>query len=658
MRTYESKPKKHGLTLNFLEVVFDKNKLFLPKAEYSHDLFVEYKENPNFYIHRYDDELYIWELCPTDEVLPKSFSEAEVTLEEHAPIFTKIIERAIVTYFRKKKYQIYPRRFSSIWEVESQQGQKSFGALVLQPTLAFSLRNLYSRLENRQVIALTIRKRGKPIFTGSENEIKSQLTDTRGLKRDLKGNIVASRDNVKRYIEATGQQQDYSESLREIESSEKEFEYFKNSPQNFNRMAPRLCLPDELKIKNFLLVNLPSATFYPMEIPKPTYYCYNERTMKGKSYDQIISQLGPYSLDLFRNRKLNMFVVSPDEYEGSIGEYVEILKKKLKEIFHLNSVEFHLETVKSSESYLEVLNKINTEEYDLAIIVLSERDKEIETPESPYYLTKAKLLNQRLPTQDITIEKIRQTNKYIENNIALNIYAKLGGTAWAIEKSEKNISELIIGIGSTTDDNAKQIIGFANVFDYNCSQLSTIDEYAKNLESYLVDTLKHALYKKGLSEGDRLRLIFHLYKEAGEEHELKAIMNALKHFSGYEIQHSLVHLSDGHNFRVFMNQGRSNPKRGTFIQLSYRQALLHSGNRHGVPIQVKLDRRSEYKDLYEITKQVLHFAHLSHRTFSPTKQPVTIKYPKLMASMVTELKKVSGWDYTMLDRLNEKLWFI
>ncbi len=664
MGTYESTSKKHGLTPNFLEVVLNKDKLSLLKTGYSHDLFIQYKENPNFYIYRYDGELYIWELYP-DVILPNSFREAEVTLEKHAPIFTNIVERAIVTYFRRKKYQIYPRRFSSIWEVESQQGQKNFGALVLHPTLAFSLRNLYSKVEKRQIIALTIRKRGKPIFAGSENEIKSQLTDTRGLKRDLKGNIVASRDNVKRYIEAIGRQQEYLESLREIESSEKEFEYLKNSPQNFNRMAPRLCLPDELKIENFLLVNLPSATFYPMEIPKPTYYYYNERTKKGKSYDQIVSDLRPYSFDLFRNRKLNMLVVSPDEYEGSIGEYMGILKKKLREIFHLYNIDFQLETVKSSESYLEVLNKIDADKYDLAIIVLSERDKEIDTPESPYYLTKAKLLNQRLPTQDLTIEKIRQTNKYIENNIALNIYAKLGGTAWTIEKSEKNISELIIGIGSTTDENAKRIIGFANVFDYNgaylvgdCSQLSTMDEYAKNLESYLVDTLKHAFYKKGLSEGDRLRLIFHLYKEAGEDHELTAINNALKHFAGYDIQHSLVHLSDSHNFRVFMNQGKGNPKRGTFIQLSYRQALLHSGNKHGVPILVRLDKRSGYKDLYEITKQVLHFAHLSHRTFSPTKQPVTIKYPKLMASMVTELKKLDGWDNTMLDRLNEKLWFI
>ena len=337
--------------------------------------------------------------------------------------------------------------------------------------------------------------------------------------------------------------------------------------------------------------------------------------------------------------------------------------------------------VSPPETYLNVLNKIDAKDYDLAIIILSQRDKKIDSSRSPYYLTKAKLLNQRLPTQDLTIEVIRKSDRIIDNNIALNVYSKLGGIAWTIEKSEKNISELIIawtieksekniseliiGIGSTVDDSGERIIGFANVFDYNgtylvgdCSQLSTMNKYAKNLEDYLVDTLTKAFQKKGLSEGDSVRLLFHLFKEASKRHELTAIDNALKHFKGYNIQYSLVHLSYYHNFRIFKDQGQIRPNRGTFIQLSSRQALLHLGGRSVVPIQVRLDERSEYRDLYEITRQVLYFAHLSYRTFIPVGQPVTIKYPNLMAKMVSELKKVPNWDYSMLNKLNNKLWFI
>ena len=667
MRNSQPTPTFRGLTLNFLEVIFNKNNLSLPKAAYSHDLFAKYKNNSDFYIYRFNDDLYIWKLRSTDESLPNIFQEAEVTIEEHAPIFVKIVERAIETFFRDNDYRIFKRKYSPIWEVELQQEKGGkFGALVVRPTLAFSLRNLYSKLGKKQIIALTVRRRGKPVFIGSEDVIKDQLTDTRGLTRNYKGEIVASRHNLSRYLEATRQQQDYANYLGEIESLHNEFEYLKKSPDNFNHIASRLYLPDDLEISNFLLVNLPSASFEPLQIPKPKYFYYNERT-KGGYYDKVVSELRPYSFDLFRirNRKLNFLVVSPDEYEGSVGEYVVTLRRRLKELFHLNNVEFHLEMVNPPETYLNVLNKIDAEDYDLAIIILSQRDKEIDSSRSPYYLTKAKLLNQRLPTQDLTIEVIRKSNWIIDNNIALNVYSKLGGIAWTIEKSEKNISELIIGIGSTVDDSRERIIGFANVFDYNgaylvgdCSQLSTVNEYAKNLEYYLVSTLTKAFLKKGLSEGDRVRLIFHLFKEAGKKYELTAINNALKHFRQYDVQYSLVHLSYGHNFRIFKDQGQIRPNRGTFIQLSSRQALLHLGGRSIVPIQVRLDERSEYKDLYEITKQVLYFAHLSYRTFIPVGQPVTIKYPNLMAKMVSELKKVGGWDPEILNKLNDKLWFI
>ena len=666
MRNYESISKKHGLTLNFLEVVFNKNKIFLLKTEYSDALFAKYKLNPDFYIHRSDDELYIWELCPTKESLPSFFQKAEVTFEEHSPIFLKIVERAIVEYFRRKKYQIYPRRYSSIWEVELKGEElKRFGAFDVQPTLAFSLRNLYSISERRQIVAITIRKRGKPIFSGSEQELKMQIPDISGFTRNFKGEIAASRHNLTRFLEATGQKQDYEQYISEMESMSNGYEYLKQCPKKFKNITSDLYLPDQLEISDFRLVNYPRRIFPSKHISRPTYHYYNERPGNGLYYDECVSQFRPSTYHLFQNKILNILVVFPQAYGKSVSNYVGILKKKLSDIFHLSNVNFHLEIVKSSETYLTVLNKLDTLNYDLAIIVLSQHDKGKEIHESQYHLTKAKLLNQRLLTQDLTIEVIRKTNKHIENNIALNIYAKLGGTAWTIEQSEKNMSEFIIGIGSTIDDRAKRVIGFATIFDYNgtylvgdCSQLSTMDEYTEKLENYLVTILNQAFYMKGLSEGSKLRLIFHLYKEAGREHELTAIENVLKHFKLYDIQYSLVHLSYGHNFRIFRNQGNDDPERGTFIQLSSYQALLHFGKRCVIPVQVRVDKRSLYTDLTEITKQILYFAHLSQRTFMPTGQPVSIKYPKLMAKIVSELKNVSNWDYTILDRLNETPWFI
>ncbi len=299
----ESMPVGQGLTLNFLEVVFNKDKLSLLKAAYSDDLY-RYKKPPDFFIYRSAGDLYIWKLRPTSESLLGIFEEAEITIEEHAPIFTKIVEFAIVTFFRSKGYRVFKRKHSSIWEVElKNEKQKQFRTLSLCPTLAFSLRNLYSILTEKQVIALTVRRRLKPTFIGSEETIKRQLTDTRGLTRNDKGEIVASAHNRYRYLESTGQQQAYENYLDRMESSCNEFEYLKKYAENFNEVAPQFYLPNELKISNFLFVNLPSASFDSTCISKPKYFYYNERNRPGY-YNKVVSELRPYSFDLFNNQRL------------------------------------------------------------------------------------------------------------------------------------------------------------------------------------------------------------------------------------------------------------------------------------------------------------------------------------------------------------------
>jgi hypothetical protein len=152
--------------------------------------------------------------------------------------------------------------------------------------------------------------------------------------------------------------------------------------------------------------------------------------------------------------------------------------------------------------------------------------------------------------------------------------------------------------------------------------------------------------------------VFHIFKAAGEEYEIKAIEQALAEFSQYSIKYALVNLSYNHNYRVFQKEGTEKPRRGTFIQLATYQALLHLGGKSVVPVLVRLDKRSTYKDIYAITKQVLFFSHLSHRSFIPPSKPVTVTYPGRMAKLVSELKQVPGWDIDVLNKISDKLWFI
>lgn len=81
-------------------------------------------------------------------------------------------------------------------------------------------------------------------------------------------------------------------------------------------------------------------------------------------------------------------------------------------------------------------------------------------------------------------------------NLSLNTYAKLGGTAWTIEREEKVRDELVIGIGSTISAEGHHVLGIAQVFHNDgryilgdCTPLSTFDNYAANLEKHLISTL-------------------------------------------------------------------------------------------------------------------------------------------------------------------------
>jgi argonaute-like protein implicated in RNA metabolism and viral defense len=301
----------------------------------------------------------------------------------------------------------------------------------------------------------------------------------------------------------------------------------------------------------------------------------------------------------------------------------------------------------------------------VALITMAEAYKQLPVGQSPYHRTKAKLLNQRVPSQDILVKNLRHSSHSVENNIALNVYSKLGGTAWTIEKAEKDIPELVIGIGSTIDASGTHIIGFANVFDHNgtyivgdCSQLSTKQNYANNLENYLVKVIKQAIEMKGIGAKQRLRLLFHLFKGASKKSELTAIRNALKKFSAYSIQYGIAHLSYNHNLRMYLDGGKKQPSRGTFVQISTLQGLLYLGGYGETPLLVRLDKRADYKDLYATTKQVLFFCHLSYRSFKPANKPVTITYPSRMAKIVSELRQLSEWDPDILNMLSDKLWFI
>lgn len=175
-----------------------------------------------------------------------------------------------------------------------------------------------------------------------------------------------------------------------------------------------------------------------------------------------------------------------------------------------------------------------------------------------------------------------------------------------------------------------------------------------HLSSIISNTI---INDKNLSKGDKIRLIFHLFKPASEKYELFAINECIKKYIDYDIEFAIINVSYAHPFKLFKNINEQ-LERVRLISLTPYQALLSMGGTGRVPLQIRLDKRSTYKDLLKLSEQVLFFSHLSHRSFMPSNKPVTITYPQILAKLTNDLLSIPHWDPDMLYGMEDKLWFI
>jgi hypothetical protein len=657
-----------GITLNLLEINLSKDKLNVFRAHYNDELWDKVKDLRDYFgFHRVGEYFYSWQIKNSEIKLPDEFSPCEVNLPEFPSIFSKVIEKSFVDLFWKNDYKIYKNEYSSCWDMPLKKTSPvQFEALELKPFMGISFHAMESKKSGNNIIGITAKKRYRPSFIQSEEDLNSKHIDTRNWDRDVNGKIKTTQNNIDEYLKSSGQWDKYATLIKELYSDESSFEEFHEFYQNLQSVVSKLFLPDELKIESIRLNVIPNSNFNFEIIKKPTYFYFNERSKLGRAYyDQALAELRPYSFARFQNRLIKILVLIPQEHEGTTESFCKRIEDRFRRIFHTPKIEFKIEVVDQHGGYVETINNTDVTDLSLILVILSEKDKEFSIEESTYYLTKAKSLNLGIPTQDVTIEKIKQRNYLIENNIALNMYAKIGGIGWTIEKDEKNKTELIIGVGSTIDENNNKTIGFANIFDWrgtylmgDCSQLSTKETYVEDLERHLTESIKSVLSKTGIQPKSSIRLIFHLRKEAGIDTELLAIEKALENFRDFDVQVAILHLGLEHNFKLFNDDGNLKVSRGTFVQLSPFLALLHLGGNTSNPLQIRLDKRSTFVDITDLAKQVLFFCHLSQSSFIPANLPVTVRYPSVMARLTSSLNKLTNWDNTQLNRLKEKLWFL
>ncbi|KAA3436752.1 Piwi domain-containing protein [Rufibacter hautae] len=663
-----------GLFLNFYQVEVPLKTIpinFVKYSSYStREEFQALKAvYPNCIFYREDDRILIWSINGTADY-PKGCQQAMIDLEQKPKVLSKILETSILGYLNSiNKYKVSKNRHTSTWEILSPKDilGGTIQGLTVKRIVHFS--PCYFRKDNKLLIGFSLSTSLKNSFTWSKSDFENHGIDVLGLKGDDE-RIFANKQSIKRFLEARGAEANYDVALKSENDNSTSFALIDKFYNWISKNKANITLPFDLDI------NSVNKRFLPFEnelikseiIAKPQRYFYsNRRNTQGLTYyDQMVKAYQPFSLELFQNRNLSLGLICPLEYQGETEGFAKKIELKLKEIFHFKSISFVFKTIngKDVESYKDVLYDSDLLKCDLVYVIVNQAQEKLLPNISPYYVCKAKLIGNGIPTQDIQIETIRQNlSGFTLTNISLNSYAKLGGTAWTIEKEDKLKDELVVGIGSTVSENGQFVLGIAQIFHNDgrymtgdCSPLSSFENYAENLEHHLYKVLLPLIDQ--MNGSGRFRLIFHLFKSASEQYEIKAISNLKERLSGYNFEFALVHLAYGHNFRLYYNDGRNAISTGTYIQLSKLSALLHFFNKSDLPLKIELDSRSTFTSLFYLSKQVFWFSHLSHRSYMPSKRTVTIMYPSLMARMTEELKKVDGWDYDRLKAVSDKLWFI
>jgi len=339
---------------------------------------------------------------------------------------------------------------------------------------------------------------------------------------------------------------------------------------------------------------------------------------------------------------------------------------------------------------------------DIALVVVRDQDA-FSTHDNPYLATKAFLLAQGIPSQEVRLSIVRENRSrlpYILENIAVAMYAKLGGAPWTIRPTLPLTKEVVVGMAHAQFGGRysplRRFMGITTVFSSDGTYLLAAgsprceyEAYPETLAASVRDTLKRLAIEQGWTSGDVVRLVFHAPKPlTGNEIDTIADVAIRALGSGIQFESAFLTIETNHPFKVVDPQapgretfverldgtmgkalvGECAPRRGMVVDLGRWKRLLcvngpllmkREGESIPQPLQITLHRKSTYTDLSALARQVFHFTGLSWRSMLPVTEPVTLLYPHLIADRLARLSGLPEWSDELLDtRLRRSRWFL
>ncbi len=440
-------------------------------------------------------------------------------------------------------------------------------------------------------------------------------------------------------------------------------------------------------------------------LEKPQFTFANSSTHGIIEYG--LQNFGPYSKLHFDKNNPSICVICAETQKGSVETFIHKFLKGIDG--HKNfsngfegkfgigraSVNFFTFRYNTPQDYKKAIEKAlefkeDGEQWDLALVQIENQFKELAVIDNPYFTSKATFMARNIPVQDFTLEMVQQQDNnlgYSLNNMALAVYAKMGGVPWLLQAIPTVAHELVIGIGcayiSEANKNLKEnrVMGITTVFSGSGQYILTgksnavrNTEYKNELTNVLKDVFNKIKTLMDWFEGDTIRIVFHSMAKEFNQEEITAVKEVVGSFNKYNIEYAFVKISKDHIFEIFdtkrkmEKKGCFAPLRGQYLPLSDYKALLcltggnelkriNDGHPQGVVISIHKD--STFKDIKYLCRQIYNFSAHSWRSYFPSPLPVTIMYSNLIAYSLGWLGMLPQWDNSCLfQKAGRAKWFL
>jgi len=431
--------------------------------------------------------------------------------------------------------------------------------------------------------------------------------------------------------------------------------------------------------------------FMQHERNEPTFAVICESKYRGR-FEQFMQML----LEGYPDEQWNNSQRSNPFSDGLTGKYrLSKIRLEFEEINNSSSAQDY------ENAIIKLLNRLATTP-DLAIVQIREDHAKLFGADNPYYTSKVAFMMAGVPTQSIKIENIElpsESMAYLLNNIALAIYAKLDGIPWVISTLRPTTHEIVMGLGAAEVSEGRfgkksRYVGITSVFQGDGRYLVSgatreveFEHYSEALLESLFSIVQYVRERNAWLEGDKVRIVFHVYKRL-RDLEVAVIKNLVSDLvdDNYQVEFAFLDISWYHPFHIFSPKedgkrywdrenkkhqikGKGVPQRGLSLLLDKSRGLIQLTGPGDLkthfqgtpkPLLIELHPASDFSDMTYLIRQIFHFSFMSWRSYFPSTEPITIKYSKLIARQLGNLKMIDEWNSQVITvgPLRDRKWFL